>query len=212
MRSSTSARGTYYGQFGYFNTNTPYVPDINAGFSLSHLYLGKAANGDLPPTTPQVEVGWYVGAGASSQYNYSTPHVFTAMVDAIGGYHEYDFQVLGNGSSHFYELTRQGYDYGRHKDVWFPYFDNFNSPLLTWYVDLPYKPSVGGEATQLTGIQMAAHGTPSQQVRTGDGQFHDWTPAYMTLQPDHTYACDDNYFNFRIITQFQDFTATGSGS
>lgn len=200
-------KNTYYGQFGYFNSNNINVAHPTSQFSLSHLYLGAASAGGAPPTVPEVEVGWFVGMGAGS-HSTTSPQVFTAIYDDMGVFHEQDFAYLGAGSSHSYQLTYRGYDYNTSKQIWGTYFDG--GLLVGWRLALPYgKPSAGGEAPRGDGAQMAVHGTSHQQLQTGDGQYHDWTPAYMSLQNDHTYACDDVGYDFHINSQFEDYVATG---
>ncbi|MGH3627336.1 MAG: hypothetical protein ACRDRL_07845 [Sciscionella sp.] len=189
------------------------LPNYTKSFSLSHLYSMHGYSN--PSGQVEVEVGWYEGLG--TELVTSVPHYYATLIDDVGHYHEHDYEAATRGTSYAYETIDTGYDANTGDYKWHLFAGDLSNPRCgtscNWYMREPYaQPFVGGEVNSDTsGSQLRVHGTPEQELQTGDGVWHQWTLDYPAQQNDHTYACNDPNFTFSIIQHFQEYKATGNG-
>jgi hypothetical protein len=202
------------GEYGQFITYNVTVPDISNEFSLSHLYIDvNTSNGnDINPFDGNyfIEVGYYKGeGGGSSKKNVSTPHYYRTFTDS-SGYHEGDDSDFPDiGSTRLYELLYIGHNDNLGTDDWQYYYENLTTPRDTVHMNgfAWGHPLAGGELDSEPGnvTQMEAHGVPSFELESRSSVWSNWTSSDTG-----TAACAATGMTFRVISAYQEFTATGS--
>lgn len=198
------AYGNYYGQFGWFTTYEPSVPDYHQAFSLSHLY---SYYGNKNPAYANTwdEVGWYKGAG---NQDYNSSHYYYAWGDH-GSYHEHDSSSAPTYlDSYSYQVLFYGHNYSLGTDDWRVYWNGVGTVRGTIHQSSqPYSHALAGGEVQgdsSSWTQMHTHGTPDQQIVLESYTWHNWT-TYFTS----TSACHSSGITYTINSKYMNFTATG---
>lgn len=105
-----------------------------------------------------------------------------------------------------------GHDATTGKDDWAIYWHNFvggpNAVLHLTHRPLGHALSGGGVAGEAGGevTNMQADGRPSQEGKRQSGAWDHWTYANFS----GTAACESFSVNFGVVSQFEEFNATGN--
>lgn len=199
---------SYFGEYGYFQTRNPYVPDLYSQFSLCHLYMDNKLVGQSNYLL--TEFGYYKGYGP--QRVVGDPRLYGTFQDA-SGYHEYDTVVSPGSGTPIYQLQNMGYAASTGKYRWQANFNSFGSAFLVFDIAGLNSARVvdGGESTGNAGPEINCRGARNRQLKRS-GSFYDWDASLMSSVGDSTYTQVDYALSFRWYGQYTDYETFGYAS